>query len=501
MQTVYRISYYAGVQTLRLLHRLGRFLTLLFLPIRLLVRRLRDVLRRHRGRTLRAKLVTFWEHCTSAGRRIREAWRKNIFLGILQVFLLPMEAIRRYRHIAKGAVTVVAIVVTAFLLRETLRYWNSITFALALTDSAGDTIGYVSDEAELQAGIAMAEERLETTGVALEAAVKPDVSLHMIPQASVLEKVEICDYLLFRTDAVLLYASGVYIDGVFCGAVEDRDALEQLLTEILEESCDGQEGVTASFFETVELIDGQYPQPRILPPEEMKEFLTSDSRLQVLVSGTIQYEVDVPYSTQRVADASSYEGTERVRTNGIKGRNRVTATVTYLNGEQLSSVITSSTVIKEPVTQVVAYGTKKIDKYYNGGANATGRFIWPVPQTRFVSQYYKAGSGSARHGGIDIWSRNMTGQDIVAVDGGTVIVAEDPRGTSYWSYGKYIIIDHGGGYQTLYAHCNELFVKEGDKVLQGQRIASVGNTGRSTSPHLHFEVRIHGRTVNPMKFY
>ncbi len=497
MQTVYRISYYAGVQTLRLLHRLGRFLTLLFLPIRLLSRRLRDVLRRHRGRTLRAKFVTFWEHCTSACRRVRDAWRKTPFLGILQVILLPIEAIRRYRHLVKGAVMVATIVATAFLLRETVRYWNSITFALALIDPAGDTIGYVSDESELQAGIAMAEERLEMTDIALEAAIKPDMSLHMIPQASVLQRTEICDYLLFRTDAVLMYASGVYIDGVFCGAVEDRDALDRLLEDILEENRGGQEGVTASFLETVDLIDGQYPQPCILPPEDMKDLLTSDSRLQVLVSGTIQYEVEVPYTVQRVADASSYEGTERVRTNGKKGLNRVTATVTYLNGEQLSSVITSSTVINEPVTQIVAYGTKKIDKDYKGGANATGRFVWPTPDTRFVSQYYKNGV----HNALDIWSRDMTGEDIVAADGGTVIVARDPKGTSYWSYGKYIIIDHGGGYQTLYAHCSELFVKPGDKVIQGQRIAAVGSTGRSTAPHLHFEVRVNGRTVDPMKFY
>lgn len=497
MQTVYRVSYYAGVQTLRLLHRLGRFLTLLFLPIRLLVRRLFEVLRQHRGRTLRAKFATFWGHCTSAGRRVREAWRKNPILGILQIILLPLEAIRRYRHLVKGAVIVAAIVVTAFLLRETLRYWDSITFALALTDPAGDTIGYVSDESELQAGVAMAEERLETTGIALEAAIKPDVSLHMIPQASVLERAEICDYLLFRTEAVLLYASGVYIDGVFCGAVEDRDALEQLLTEILEERRNGQEGVTASFLETVELIDGQYPQPRILQPEDMKELLMSESRLQVLVTGTVQYEVEVPFNVQRVADASSYEGSERVRTNGEKGLNRVTATVTYLNGEQLSSVITSSVVMREPVTQVVAYGTKKIDKNYQGGAGATGRFVWPTPETRYVSQYFKSGV----HNALDIWSRDMTGEDIVAADGGTVIVARDPKGTSYWSYGKYIIIDHGGGYQTLYAHCSELFVKPGDKVIQGQRIAAVGNTGRSTSPHLHFEVRVGGRAVNPMKFF
>ena len=215
MQMVYRVSYYAGVQTLRLFHRLGRFLTLLFLPLRLLVRRLNEVLHRHRGRTLRAKCVTFMEHCTDAGGRIREAWNKTPLLGIQQVFRLPFEALKRYRHIVKGVLTVAAIVLTAVLLRATLRYWNNITFALALTDSEGDTIGYVSDESELQAGIAMAQERLDTTDIVLESAIKPDVSLHMIPQASVLERVEICDYLLFRTDAVLLYASGVYIDGVF----------------------------------------------------------------------------------------------------------------------------------------------------------------------------------------------------------------------------------------------------------------------------------------------
>lgn len=485
---------------MRLFYRIGRFLTLLFLPLRLLFKHIAVTLRRHRGRTLHAKLDTFVQYFTQAGRRVRAAWQKKPILGVLQAVWLPIEVMRRYWHITKGVATVVAIVTAAWVLQETFRYWNTITFALALTDAQGEIFGYVSDELELQAGIAMAEERLQMTEVALETTLKPDVSLHMIPQANILDKTQVCDYLLTRTDAPLSYACGVYIDGVFHGAVKGRYIAENLLNDILEDSCDGQDDVTASFFETVELIDGRYPQSRILAPVDMKQCLTaenSDAHLKVLVSGTIRYEVDVPFTVQRVADASSYEGTERVRTNGKNGRSRVTATVTYLDDTLLSSVITSSTVIQQPITQVVAYGTKKNDKDYQGGANATGRFIWPVPETRFVTQYYRAG----RHNAIDIWSRDMTGQDIVAVDGGTVIVADDPKGTSYWSYGKYIIIDHGGGYQTLYSHCHELFVKEGDKVLQGQRIATVGNTGRSTSPHLHFEVRVGGRTVNPMKFY
>ena len=504
MEAIYRISYYAGVQTVRLFHRMGRFLTLLFLPLRLLWGRLVALLRKHRGRTLRAKLRTFGEHCAGGIRRVRAAWQQKPILGILQVLLLPLDAVRRYRRVAKGVLTVLAIVCAAGLLQATFRYWNSITFALALTDAEGETFGYVSDEAELQAGLAMAEERLENTETTIDTVVKPDVALHMIPQANILDRTQICDYVLSRTDVALSRACGVYIDGVFHGAVIGRNHAERLLEDILEESRDGQKDVTASFFEKVELIDGRYPQARILETADMKERLTaedSEAHLKTVVSGTIQYEIEVPFEIKRVADASSYEGIERVRTKGENGKARVTATVTYLDGKEISSVITSSQVIKQPVTQIVAYGTKTLDKYYQGGANATGRFVWPTPETRYVSQYFKAGSGSKRHGGIDVWSRDMTGEPIIAADGGTVIVARDPKGTSYWSYGKYIIIDHGGGYQTLYAHCHELLVKPGDKVKQGQLIATVGNTGRSTAPHLHFEVRVNGRAVNPMKFY
>ena len=110
-------------------------------------------------------------------------------------------------------------------------------------------------------------------------------------------------------------------------------------------------------------------------------------------------------------------------------------------------------------------------------------------------------SSGNRHRGIDIWGRDIDGKDIVAADDGTVIVAAYRKGTSYWSYGEYIVIDHGGGYQTLYAHCSELLVKEGETVKKGQVIARVGNTGRSTAPHLHFEVTVNGRNVNPLDYY
>ena len=68
------------------------------------------------------------------------------------------------------------------------------------------------------------------------------------------------------------------------------------------------------------------------------------------------------------------------------------------------------------------------------------------------------------------------------------------------SLGYMVAIDHGGGRVTWYGHCSKLFVKKGEKVYQGQHFANVGNTGRSTGPHCHFEVHINGVAKNPLKY-
>ncbi|MGH2399920.1 MAG: M23 family metallopeptidase, partial [bacterium] len=84
---------------------------------------------------------------------------------------------------------------------------------------------------------------------------------------------------------------------------------------------------------------------------------------------------------------------------------------------------------------------------------------------------------------------------ITAARDGTVVFAG-----WYYAYGKTVIVNHGDGLQTIYGHASNVLVKRGDDVKKGQLIAHVGSTGRSTGPHLHFEVRIKGRAVNPMKY-
>ena len=101
--------------------------------------------------------------------------------------------------------------------------------------------------------------------------------------------------------------------------------------------------------------------------------------------------------------------------------------------------------------------------------------------------------GTAYHFGIDI--QTDTGTNVYASNGGTVSYAKKTK-----SCGLMIIIDHDGGIQTCYAHLSESFVKVGDKVYQGQNIAQSGNTGSSTAPHLHFEVRLDTVPKDPYNY-
>lgn len=108
-----------------------------------------------------------------------------------------------------------------------------------------------------------------------------------------------------------------------------------------------------------------------------------------------------------------------------------------------------------------------------------------------VDPFTHVGDG---HGGLDI--RSPVGTDIHASKSGVVITSL----YSNTSYGHYVVINHGNGFATLYAHCSKLLVQVGQEVKQGDVIAKVGNTGRTTGPHLHFEVRKDGQRQDPMKY-
>jgi murein DD-endopeptidase MepM/ murein hydrolase activator NlpD len=123
----------------------------------------------------------------------------------------------------------------------------------------------------------------------------------------------------------------------------------------------------------------------------------------------------------------------------------------------------------------------------------SGMFSWPVTGTitsPFGWRTNPFGGGPEFHQGLDIAA--PMGTTVTAAAGGTVIMAQ-----WYGGYGNYILIDHGGGFSTGYGHLSAMYVSSGQSVQRGQAIGAVGSTGQSTGPHLHFEVRIAGKPVDP----
>lgn len=134
-----------------------------------------------------------------------------------------------------------------------------------------------------------------------------------------------------------------------------------------------------------------------------------------------------------------------------------------------------------------------------GGKVYSGSLTWPCPSySRISSPYgYRTHpiSGARKlHKGLDIAA--SSGNPVIAAASGTVV-------QSYFSssYGNYVVISHGGGLMTAYAHMTRRLVSEGDSVAAGQQVGTVGSTGNSTGPHLHFEVYVGGSTVNPMNYF
>lgn len=135
----------------------------------------------------------------------------------------------------------------------------------------------------------------------------------------------------------------------------------------------------------------------------------------------------------------------------------------------------------------------------DGDGVAYGDFIWPSADSRYITSLFGTRLHPIyhtykTHNGIDIGA--SYGTSILAADGGTVTTS-----TYSSSYGNYIIVNHGNGTSTLYAHMSSRLVSEGQSVSQGQTIGLVGSTGVSTGPHLHFEVYVSGSRVNPLNYF
>ncbi len=255
----------------------------------------------------------------------------------------------------------------------------------------------------------------------------------------------------------------------------------------VKELCEMNTGFTANG------ENGLTQNSKILPGDALT-VVREEETLEVRITKVESWEEEIAYTTETTKSNELNSGTKRVTQKGENGIRTVTAQRVYdTNGNQLSQQILSTVVTKEPVTEKVTVGTKKVS---SGASYITGRgqFIWPVPGYRNCSRWY---GGS--HKGVDICA--AAGTPIYASAGGTVTKAGYNRAGAGNGYGNSIIISHGNGYTTLYAHCLSLVVHAGQSVKQGQLIGYVGSTGRSSGNHCHFEIRRNGSYIAPQNVF
>lgn len=199
-----------------------------------------------------------------------------------------------------------------------------------------------------------------------------------------------------------------------------------------------------------------------------------------------QREESIPFEIVEQPTDSIYDGSKEIITPGTNGLKYVDEFITCINGIETSRKVLHESIIKAPVTQVEYIGTKK-----KPSPVGTGKLLMPTSgalSSRFGFRWGR------NHQGIDLGA--SLGTPIYAADNGTVIYSQYNDG----GYGYMVQIDHANGLKTCYAHCDKLLVNSGDVVAKGDIIAEVGNTGRSTGPHLHFEVRRGDVPIDPLEY-
>ncbi len=349
----------------------------------------------------------------------------------------------------------------------------------------GEVVGYVDSVSSFENSVETVEDHVSSI-LGYEYAIPGTwtCTLKLSAVAIKTDSTQIVEALLESVEAIdEMYV--LTVDGVDVAGASNDTMIETVLDALKKHYTTGDE-TEVKFINDISVTKKVAPRRILMNGIELFNYLLENQTVKVCATysksttTTVERDVQVFYDETKSREYKSVS-------EGRDGVFEVVETYTLVNGKEVTSDRVETIVHREAISDVVVYGTKNVSL-----THPTGTYINPVTSGKFTSDYGKRG-GYEFHTGVDICNR--AGTEIFASDSGKVVFA-GWKGT----YGYYIIIEHGDGIQTRYAHLASLKVKEGDKVMQGQVIATMGSTGRSTGTHLHFEVTQNGENVDPGKF-
>ncbi|MGI6279754.1 MAG: peptidoglycan DD-metalloendopeptidase family protein, partial [Acutalibacteraceae bacterium] len=347
-----------------------------------------------------------------------------------------------------------------------------------------DVIAVVSSAADYEKADAIVLENLKSTSNKCAIA-KPRLGITITVSDKLCSTEKLVDLIVDNNDEIVR-GTALFVNGKAVTCVEGdklKEYVEEYRTRYYVKGAKNE----SEFVDKVCVKEGYFLKSDIDDIETAKWMI---GQLQVKTVSISTNNVEVPFETKNVKTKEKPVGYSEVTTHGQNGIVRKTLQTETINGEVYQVAEIGSEVIKEQVPQVVTVGTAPKKEKVTIRVAATG-FICPIGVGKFkISAYYGDGRN---HKGIDL-----------AADKGTAVFAASAGTVTYagydGNYGYSIIIDHGNGIQTRYAHASKLCVSKGATVSRGEMIAAVGSTGWSTGNHLHFEVIVNGNRVNPAPY-
>lgn len=550
-EVLYRFHYVLGACAIRAFRARWRKLCTWSIPLR---RRFVLVWRRQVVRRLR-RAKRAWrairEGIPVAGRELASAAKKNLLSVFPCLWNIFLRGLRRYKEELGSVWRFVGPVAALTVFAITVVAWTGTEFCLTLT-YRGQDLGYIDSATVYNAAAGMATDRVINVDNSFSVDAAPKLAIAIKGDHTVMDDTQLCDAILRTAGDSIAEAIGLYVDGEFIGSMESATELQGVFDDLKEGYFDESDpSQRAEFVQEVKTVEGLFPSLSVIDKTTMKAKLTAEAvvkktytvqagdtlstiavrndmttsqlramnpayadtdmvrigdvlivqqpqpLLQVKVIKTIEYTETIDYKTVYTTNTNKPVTYSVVKTGGQEGSQDIVAEVTYIDGVETSRKIISKTVTKQAVDKVVERGTQPVvsssgSQVVVGDGITKGQMSWPVPICSNMSRGWRSG-----HYALDICNGPVTvlNKAACAADGGTVVYAG-------WNgaYGYYVKIQHANGLATAYAHLNSIKVVKGQTVSRNQVIGLIGSTGRSTGPHLHFEVLKNGTRVNPLYY-